>query len=385
MEIQIRDMINSISFLPDNLDKKNMILVNYYYDDKADQFCSIFLNDEKINIGSVNLGGQLLNKHIFLALYHEYKKVFIDEEGKIGKQDDIENFKKIWGLFNYLFVEPILSSFDFSSINRVFTKCCLRIDQVDYPIDLSQIHNLNCRFTDFGRFKNVHLTSILSGNFTEYMTRIQNIGFVKPESLVVAFGLGKQDSEEILKECRDDQQRQEAALRENLFISAFDEMRQKNVEVYELSGVDVLDKFFSEEYSGKTIQIISHFHEGVLYGTRGSEIVYFYLDEIVEKLKARTYDHSLRKDICIDAMTCSNFDGFQPLLECGIKYMYFSKQKMSTDLIALMVYELYTGHFAKRILANYPYIDGTCYMNEAWSKVERTLYSTMHKENKLQL
>jgi hypothetical protein len=102
-------------------------------------------------------------------------------------------------------------------------------------------------------------------------------------------------------------------------------------------------------------------------------------------INKKSENNDLKDNLIIDATTCDNYDSFLEIKRAGIKYIYYSDHRISTDWAFLMLLELYGGQIANTLGWNFPYLDGRTHLHIAYSNVTRAHYVQMNKEKSIKL
>lgn len=367
------DTWNSLTWLKSVQHQEGVAIVQYVFSSTDNYFFVLAGTAAGIESGKLLIDRNTQLKYdMFRSCYEQYKKCFLAIDNLVSPETFYE-LKATWLLFYELFMAVPLEQ---CRAKRVYMSFKCDYGDENPVIDFNNLYNLRYRFNEYQQNDNLNVTTVTTGTMLDFLKRMHGLCYPVPGNAVMLYGLRRDHQLIMQNPYSTEEEKQASSRRESIFERIFTAVRQQGGEVMELEDINSLKTVFSAGYRDKFIQLVSHFHDNRLYTalqqSLGSKV-------ILSTVKNMISNKELRDDIIIDAATCKNFDFFRQLYELNVKYIYMSHHNLSTDILANMLLELYTGQQAGKLNWPYPYLDGKTYLHEAWSNVSRCFYTASRK------
>ncbi|MCL2311299.1 MAG: hypothetical protein FWC41_02245 [Firmicutes bacterium] len=369
------EIYEAIFLLPKLHDAKGQKLIVYYkYSFEEDCLFLLLGYNEKIFIYKlIHSNSEKLKQLDILKLFTLYENnnqiidsiVFIETQIKV---------------FNLL-VRPIFQFIDYKniSIDHIFAVQDICINSKNIFFNLTITLDVLYRIQKIDKELPI-MTLITQKPISVFIDGLSKIKLPCTKDMIVFYGLNKQDSEENLKKCNTEVEKNLCKEREFAYKAMLDIVKREGGIVEILTNEHQFEKAFNLQNKGRSIQIISHFNFECFFTENLSRIK---IKDIMNILRNMNMSEKLRDDIAIDANTCNNHSSLFPMYNEGIRYIISSLHNLNSTLTAFMFYELYSCNNAKLLQWNYPYLDGKTYLHEAWSKVTRCLYTMMYNNKQI--
>ena len=368
-----------MNLLPDT---KSKVIVNYIFDNVNNSLYVITHNGQVLNVSEIVVPKTRVNHNFMTSIYSYYWKHFLSIDKDSYDSAEYGELLNISKIISNIFIVPLFSLIpNPESIHFIIAQNILCEDQ-ELLFDLPYIADLRYFFSLIETNDELIFTSVTHRSIYVFLSNLCSIQQPVNASIVLLYGLKKQDSEEYLQICKTETERNAAMTRERAYQKIFKLLSGHNAKVLELESLEQFDMLFRNDYKGTVIQLLTHFHHDRLFTKILTSIRFKDIEQLIDVLEK---ENSLRNDIVIDAIACSTHASFSRLYAKNIKYIFSSRHDLSNDLASFMLYELYSGENAKRLNWKYPYFDGKTYIHEAWSNVIKCFYTTMNKYGQIRV
>lgn len=353
LEFHIQDMLQCLNYARFGKAYRQSI-VKYIYCEEDDCVLVVLLSNGKLFIREMTGTDQCaIGKDILQELRNRYENLFLPPI------DSINSFKELaalWEELHLLFLDdliPMLAT-DSSAYHEVYTffDCPAIYDGTLF--NLSVIHDLIYCFSDYIK-TNTPLYFINAHHYTacEFIQRISTLPMATPQSMHLLFGLPLRE--------------RPGSRKEYIYRKMLHQAQEAGASVSYLTCMDDLNILLEHE---GTVQLITHFDYDSLFTT---DLVQLEFKDIYRILHSKQAERRATAKAAIHAITCNNYHFFRQLLDSGIPHIIFSYHNLNSELISVMLHELYAGENARNIGWAFPYLDGRKQMHAVWSDVLRAL------------
>jgi hypothetical protein len=370
----ITELKASLPLMTDLTATHRHYLLQYDYDelDDAVTYTLFDYTENRIYNGPLSFDKKTaLTRYAFKILFNVYTKYFVSKNPLKLPAGIFDKLKDVWSHLFSLFIDPIATLLPSHTPCRIFTRWNVLIDGKSKLINIPALFDAFFRMDDVQGFDDVHFINVHHPSFRDFFNDYYKWKCPQAKDMHILYGL-----DEMLSVGNNSTAKGEE-MRWHLFRKAFAAATYNGAKVEALSSKEILQRVFDRKHPG-IVQVVSHFHYRRLYcAPTGDDIPYVRTIDIEHILQAKTRDGSLKDGIMLDGVTCNNYESLKPFLTSGISYIGFSFHNISTSIAAVMLYELYTGHWAISQGKPFPYLNGGNHLCEAWSKVHRTLNREM--------
>jgi len=372
------EVCRSLDMIDLRLDTRTYIPVQYLYCEELHYFFRIVGWKDRIQIEQLSC---TLGEYIEICTQYAQYIIQYDPVTYYSiRKEEAEDFYSFWEKAFRIFIP----SFDYREASS---------HPVNYLISFYPVQGRQCllslttifdlQYLFYSLPVNVpHFVVSLGGlPLAEFVERL--IGLFKPclQRTFLLYGFLDHYSEDALQYAPEEV-RALAIGRNLLFEKLLVNARKAGVTVIDLCTDDDLLTCLKKGNEGYFIQLLTHY----VRKKEGSEGRLFYqessirFDILVKLLQREKNAGTLREDLYIDAVTCTNFFDFRVFYELGFRYLYMSQHDFDTDQASLVLNEMYTGINAHRLGWDKNYLDGTKHFHEARSSVYRCFFALHRKK-----
>jgi hypothetical protein len=375
------EVCGTCKLISDYPDTTKYIPVLYVYCNIIQRFFRIAGTGETVIIEQMTT-----TLHEFRELAEAYQRYFVRYDPvtfSSFKPDEMGAFYSTWQRLYQFFIPP----FQFENSADHTTQLLISIYPVqdrEYIFDLASVFDLKYRFLNLEENQPYYALSVSGISLFEFAKRLMNLFKPLTEKTLLLYGFEKHYSEKALLHASEET-RMMALARGPLYTHVLEKAKAAGAEVIELCTDDDLLRGFRKGREFHLVQILTHYMHGnspengwLLY--KQSAIRFDIFKGLLAEMEK---ENTLRDDVILDAVTCTNFFDFRTLYSHGIRYIYLSHHDFDTDQAAFVLYEIYTGVNAKRIGWEETYLNGRNHLHEARSNVYRCFFTLARKNESI--
>jgi len=367
-DIGLQQLINELycakPLLKKLLDPRPKLIITFYY---SKQYDSIYTLTASIN-DSIAIGqlvfhdNKRIKKDDLILIYNLYKENFMSSLN-ISSQEYIKELHNTYLLLMKIFIFSL--EMNIQKTAHLIISMNLNINNKFLFIDFSHIFNLRYRFGYNTNDEDILVSTVYGTGIKSFIYNLSKLKFPEVNQIRFLCGINNQDG-----------------VRGHIYNYIFDLINEQGGYSLKLESLDNFVSHFKGKNENIIIQILSHFHFNRLLLSDNSSILF---NDIIDTLKHLYVKELLNSNTIVDGICCSNFSSFCQLYNFGIKQVYSSHIDLENDLIAFMLFELYTNHNAIQIDFKKKYIDGKSYLHEAWSNVTKCFYQIMYNGQQIEV
>jgi hypothetical protein len=356
---------------------KTYIFIQYIYCESQHCFIKLTGIDDTIIVEQDNTTIEEFDR-----LYEHYQQYFIAFNTftyQSYQSGELNLFKQAWENIFRFFITPLnfLNGREHTNVLISF----LPEHKNKYLLDLSTVFDLQFRFYPVLQNISSYVLSVTGTDIVTFTENILDLFYPTAAKTIILNGFDEYYTESAIVDAQPDVKKM-ALGRKELYSQMFNNARQAGAQVIALNNQEVFFTYLKKGWEGHLLQLLTHYEIKNEIDRRLSlqkkSLRMDIMERIIHQIRI---NNTLRDDIIIDAVTCTNFFDFKNLYSQGFKYLYLSHHDIDTDLASFALNELFTGINAKRL--NWPtnYLDGNHHLHEARSNVMRCFFTICNGGN----
>lgn len=360
-------------------------VLKYVLSDRWNKLFYIVGNAGRIDVGEVLDDNKICQTaSAVLALYESYVNIFIKTNNDLEIARRSQAAREVfdcWFKVYRLLILPIRGIRGLNSYKEVFCQCNISVDGQSILFNLPLLYDMSYRFGGINVNEALYFTYVSDGAIAPFFNMLMELSFPKACRVCLLNALEYLTATPGFPESLPREEAKRICIREAALRELEGVIKDAGGNSITFTDIDDLKTAVSTSDGRNVIHLFAHFHDGRLLA--GENIIRM---KLLERLFRRLNESgTLKKDLIIDAVTCTNYGALNDLKKWGVSYIYYSHRRLDTDWAVQVLSELHTGRVARQLNWKYPYLDGATHLHIAYADVTRAFFAAMNEYSKIKI